>query len=219
MQNEDTARLLDDLEDRVLALGDRVESMLIRSAGLLQRPDSKGIMRLKEEEQHVRQMRRAIEKRGLALIGAHEPGNGGERSPVVLMEIASDLEMISDHAGQIGRVDYVVLDRGFGNSLQRIDHLVDVVRRLLHQAVWAAAQRDQVAAQAVLARAAETSPLYETLQQELRALMRRRHRFASQAVHLAHAVNQLGLATEKVVSICERVRFESRGGTDATSNV
>ncbi len=135
------------------------------------------------------------------------------------MEIASDLELIAEHARQIGRVDYVVLDRCFANSLQSIHHLVQVVRRMLHQAVWAAAQRDQVAAQAVLTRAAETASLYETVQQELRLLMRRRHRFVSQAIHLAHSVNQLGLATEKVVSICEWVLFEIRGGTHGTSDV
>jgi len=219
MQNEDTARLLDDLEDKVLALGDQVESMLIRSADLLQRPSPEGLKRLGEEGRHARQMRLAIEMRGLALTAAQESGDGYGRSPVVLMEIASDLELIGEYARQIGRGDYELLAGCFGSSLQSIHHLVDIVRRMLHQAVWAAAQRDQVAAQAVLARAAETASLYETVQQELRVLMRRRHRIVSQAIHLAHSVNQLGLATEKVVSICEWVLFEVRGGTDATSNV
>jgi hypothetical protein len=49
--------------------------------------------------------------------------------------------------------------------------------------------------------------------------MRRRPRFACQAIHLAHSVNQLGLATEKVISICDWVLYEIRGGIDGASNV
>ena len=219
MQNEDIVQLLNDLQGKVLALGDQVEKMLIRSANLLQRPDPEGLEWLGEEGRHLRQMRLAIEMRCLALVASQKPDDGSERSPVVLIEIASDLELIGEHARQIGRADYELLEDCFAGSLQSIHHLVEVVRSMLHQAMWAAAQRDEAAAQAVIARAAETASLYETIQQELRALMRHRPRFANQAIHLAHSVNQLGLATEKIISICEWVMFEIRGGTYGTANV
>jgi phosphate transport system protein len=219
MQGDEIARLLDDIEDKVLTLGDQVEGMLIRSAELLERPELEGQEWLGEEGRRLRDLRLAIEMRGLALTAARQPGNSEGRSPVVLMEIASDLELIGEHARQIGRADYAVLDRHFGKSLQSIHHLAEVVRHMLHQAVWAAAHRDAVAAQAVLARATETAPLYEAVQQELRLLMHHQPRFTDQAVHLAHSVNQLGLATEKVLSICEWAVYEVQGGTHSASNV
>ena len=62
-KNDDVAELLEDLHDKVLALGDQVESMLIRSAGLLQRPDPEGMERLGDERRRVRHLRLAIEMR------------------------------------------------------------------------------------------------------------------------------------------------------------
>jgi len=219
VQNEDVAQLLDDLQDKVLALGDQVESILIRSADLLQRPDPEGLERLEEEGRRARQMRLAIEMRCLALIAAQKCRDGSERSPAVMIEIAYDLELISEHARQIGRADYVVLDRCFGDSLKSIHHLVEVVRSMLRQATWATALRDEAVAQAVLARAAATEPLYERVQQELRALVKHRLRFVNQTIHLAHSVNQLGQVTEKIVSICSWIVFEIQGGTHVASNV
>jgi len=219
MQDDEIARVFDDLQDKVLALGDRVGGMLIRSAGLLQHPGLEGQEWLGEEVRNARQLRLAIEMRCLALVAAKGPDAGSRRNPTILIEIASDLELIGEHAWQIGRADYAALDGCYGDSLISIHHLVGVVGSMLRQAVWAAAQRDEAAAQGVLARAAETASLYETAHEELRGLMQRQPRSVSQAVHLAHSVNQLGLAAEKVVSICEWVLFEIRGGTDATPNV
>lgn len=62
MQAEDSAAQLDALQGQVLALGDRVEGMLIQAADLLQRCDLEGLEQLGEEERRVNQLGLATEK-------------------------------------------------------------------------------------------------------------------------------------------------------------
>ncbi len=64
------ARAFEDLQDKVPALGNLVEGMLIRPAELLQRPDAEGLEWLGQEGRHARLLRLGIEMRCLALTAA-----------------------------------------------------------------------------------------------------------------------------------------------------
>jgi phosphate transport system protein len=219
MQTEDVGHQLDELQGKVLALGDQVEGMLIQAADVLQRCDLAGLEQLGEEERQVHELRLAVEMGCLSLIATHQPRDGSLRTAVAMIEIASDLEQTGEHARQIARANYLALERRLGSSLHSIRHLATVVQTMLHQAMWAASQRDEAAARAVFARAIEAEPLYETVRHELLLFMQHRPRFANQAIHLARAVNQLKQAVEKVTSICEWIVFAIRGEEHVTSNV
>ena len=219
MQTEEANQQLDSLQRQVLALGDRVEGMLIQAADLLQRCDLEGFEQLGSDERQVHELRLAVEMGCLGLIAAQRPRNGNLRSAVALVEIASDLEQMAEHARQIARANYLSLERCFGSSLQSIRHLSAEVQTMLHQAMLAVERREEVAAQAVFGRVMQTEVLFEAVHQELLVLMQHRPRFANQAIHLARSVNQLKQAADKVTSICEWILYAIRGEDHATSNV
>jgi len=219
MQTEVANPQLDTLQRQVLALGDRVEGMLIQAADLLQRCDLEGFEQLGSDERQVHELRLAVEMGCLGLIAAQRPRNGNLRSAVALVEIASDLEQMAEHARQIARANYLSLERCFGSSLQSIRHLSAEVQTMLHQAMLAVEQREEAAAQAVFGRVMQTEALFEAVHQELLVLMQHRPRFANQAIHLARSVNQLKQAADRVTSICEWTLYAIRGEDHATSNV
>ena len=219
MQAADVAQQLGDLQSQVLALGDRVEGMLVQAADLLQRCDLAGLEQLGSDERQVHELRLAVEMGCLGLIAAQRPRNGNLRSAVALVEIASDLEQMAEHARQIARANYLSLERCFGSSLQSIRHLSAEVQTMLHQAMQAVEHSDEAAAQAVFAQFMQTEALYEAVHQELLLLMKHRPRFANQAIHLARSVNQLKQAADRVASICEWTLYAIRGEDHATSNV
>jgi phosphate transport system protein len=165
MPPDDVAQRLDDLQGQVLALGDRVEGMLLQAADLLQRCDLEGLEQLGNEERQVHDLRLAIEMGCLGLIAAQRPRDGDLRSAVAMIEMASDLEQMGEHARQIARANYLSLERSFGGSLQSIRHLSTEVQTMLHQAMQAAAERDEAAAQAVFVHAMKTESLYEAVHQ------------------------------------------------------
>jgi phosphate transport system protein len=219
VQAENPAAQLDALQGQVLALGDRVEGMLIQAADLLQRCDLEGLEQLGNDERQVHELRLAVEMGCLGLIAAQRPCDGHLRRAVALVEIASDLEQMAEHARQIARANYLSLERCFGSSLQSIRHLSAEVQTLLHQAMQAASRRDETAVQAIFAHSMEIESLFDAVHQELLVLMQHRPRFANQVIHLARSVNQLRQAAEKVTSICEWIIYAIRGEDHVTSSV
>jgi phosphate transport system protein len=219
MQAESSAPQLDALQGQVLALGDRVEGMLIQAADLLQRCDLEGLERLGNDERQVHELRLAVEMGCLGLIAAQRPRDGHLRRAVALVEIASDLEQMAEHARQIARANYLSLERCFGSSLHSIRHLSVQVQTMLHQALQAVEQHDETAAQAVFDRVIQTEVLFEAVHQELLALIQHRPHHGSQAIHLARSVSQLKQAVDKVTSICEWTLYAIRGEDHATSSV
>ena len=135
MQGEEFARHLAALQDNVLLLGESVENMLIRAADLLQRCDLDGLEQLGKEERQVHELRLAIEMGCLGLIATNRPRDGHLRDAVAMIEIASDLEQMAQHARHIARANYLSLERCFGSSLHSIRHLSTQVQALLHQAM------------------------------------------------------------------------------------
>lgn len=219
MQGDDFGQRLGKLQDQVIALGDRVEGMLIQAADLLQRCDLDGLEQLGKEERQVHELRLAIEMGCLGLIATNRPRDGHLRDAVAMIEIASELEQMAQHARHIARANYLSLERCFASSLHSIRHLSTQVQALLHQAMQAAFQRDEAAAQVVFAQALKAEPLYEAVHQELLLLMQVRPRFANQAVHLARSANQLKQAADKVTSICEWTIFAIRGEDHGTQDI
>jgi phosphate transport system protein len=219
MQTEDIAARLQALQVQVVAMGDQVELMVIQAADLLQRCDLAGLERLGAEERKMHELRLSIELGCLSLLVAQRSRDGNLRSAVAIMEIASELEQVGQHARLIARANYLALERCFGESLLSIRHLADHVQTMLHESVAALSRWDEAAVMDILEQAMEAEPMFDTVHHELLVLMQRRPRFANQAIHLARSVNQLKQAAGKIASICEWIVFAIRGDIHATSNV
>lgn len=206
---------LQQLDGKVLALGNLVQGMLIEAADLLHHGDLDALEQLNEKGRQVHQKRLAIEMGCLSLIGGRRPLDGELRPLVAMVEIAAELERLADHGQRVARANYLTVDHQLRKPLASLHRLAAEVESLLEGALVAFAQRDVAAARTVAARTGEVEGLYQQIRQELLVVMKGKPRIANQAIFLARSAYNLRRAAERVVGICEWVVFIVEGSFGA----
>jgi phosphate transport system protein len=206
---------LQQLEDKVLALGNLVEDILIEAADLLHDSDLDALERLGDDERQVRKKRLAIEMDCLSLIASRRPLDGELRPLVAMVEIATELERMADHARLVARTNYLTADEQLRNPLASLHRLAAEVQSLLDGALTAFAQRDVGAARTVAAGTREVASLHQQIRHELLVVMKSKPRIASQAIFLSRSAYNLRRAADRVAGICEWVVFIIEGSLGA----
>jgi phosphate transport system protein len=206
---------LKQLEEEVLALGNLVESMLIEAVDLLHNSDLDALEQLGDEERQVHKKRLAIEMGCLSLIGSRRPLDGELRSLVAMVEIASELERMADHAQRVARANYLTADVQMRRSLTSLHRLAASVQELLDGALMAFSRRDVTAARTVAVGTKDVENLYQQVRHELMAVMKSNPHIANQAIFLSRSAYNLRRAAERVAGICEWVVFTVEGSLGA----
>jgi phosphate transport system protein len=195
------------MQDEVMALGGLVEAMLLEAVDLLQRCDLDSLERLADDERQIREQRLAIEMGCLQLVANQRPRDVELRSAVAMIEIASELERVGEHAKKVARANCLTVDHHLRRPLAGIHRLASEVQALLSQVLEAFAQQDLALAQAAFAAAHKTDLQYEKTYQELLTVMKERPRVVSQAIYLSRAAYNMKRAADKITGICEWVVF------------
>ena len=76
--------------------------MLLEAVDLLHDCDLEALERLNHEERQIHKNRLAIEMGCLSLMDSRRPQDAELRHPVAMVEIASELERMADHAQEGG---------------------------------------------------------------------------------------------------------------------
>lgn len=211
MPGTTVAEKLEQLEEEVLALGNLVEGVLIEAVDLLHNSDLDALEQLGEESRQVHKKRLAIEMGCLSLIAGRRPLDGELRSLVAMVEIASELERMADHAQRVARANYLTADVQMRSSLTSLQRLAAKVQELLDDALTAFSNRNVSAARAVAAGTGDAEALYQRVRHELMAVMKSNPRIANQAIFLSRSAYNLRRAAERVAGICEWVVFTVEG--------
>jgi phosphate transport system protein len=202
---------LERLQDEVMTLGGLVEAMLLESVDLLKRCDLDALERLGEDERQIREKRLAVEMGCLQLITHQRPRDGDLRTAVAMIEIASELERVGEHAKKVARANCLTLDHHLRRPLLSIHRLATGVQAMLSRVLIAFAQRDAAAARTTFGDAEQVDALYRQVYQELLVVMNSRPRVTNQAIYLSRAAYNLKRAAERVAGICEWVVFSVTG--------
>ena len=207
---------LQQLEDKVLALGNLVEGILLQAADLLHDSDLDALERLADDGRQVHKKRLAIEMGCLSLIASRRPLDGELRPLVAMVEIANELERLAEHAQRVARANYLTADHQLRKPLASLHRLAAEVQSLLDGALTAFAQRDVGAARTVAAGTIEVESLYQQVRHELLEVMKSKPRIANQAIFLSRSAYNLRRAAERVAGISGWVVFIVEGslGTD-----
>lgn len=207
---------LQQLEDKVLALGNLVEGLLIEAVDLLQDNDLDALDRLNDEGRQVHRRRLAIEMGCLSLIAGRRPLDGELRPLVAMVEIAAELERVADHGQRVARANYLTADHQLHKPLASLHRLGAEVESLLDGALAAFAQRDVDAARTVAAGTRQVESLYQQIRSELLVVMKRKPGIVNQAIFLARSAYNLRRAAERVAGISEWVVFIVEGSLAAS---
>jgi phosphate transport system protein len=215
MPGQIVVQTLSQLEEEVSTLGRLVEDLLLEATDMLKHSDLEVLERLKDEERQIHRKRLAIEMGCLSLIANGNPLDSRLQPLVAMVEIAAELERLTEHARCVARTNYLTGAPLLHTSLVRLHHLSAEVQSLLGGALTAFARRDAGAARAVAASTRDVESSYQQLRCELLAMRQSKPPIANQAVFLSRSAYKLRRAAERVVGICEWAVFAVEGSLGA----
>jgi phosphate transport system protein len=207
---------LEQLQSELMVMGGLVEAMLIESVDLLRRCDLDGLEQLGEAERQIREKRLAIEMGCLNLIASRRPKAEYLRKAVSMVEIASDLERIGEHAKKVARANSLTLEHHYRKAFMGIQRMAVAVQSMLSQALMGLDNGDSQAVERVFQDLPQTEDLYQRTYQDLLYAMDIRPRSANQAIFLSRAAYDLRRVSERVAAICEWVMFTLAGTMEET---
>ncbi|MGC9335840.1 MAG: phosphate signaling complex PhoU family protein [Anaerolineae bacterium] len=219
MAEQIPVQTMQQLEDKVLALGGLAEQILIDSADLLRQVNLDALERLGDDERQIHKGRLAIEMECMRLIANDRPRDRDLRRLVAMVEIAAELEHIGEHARRLARVNYLVADHQLRQPLASIQRLAQKVQCSLHAVLEAFARGQLVLTEDVLGGTSEANAMYRQIHQELLMAMKGNPRLANQAIYLSRTAYNLRRVAEHVTGVGEWVGFSFSGtmGESTTS--
>ena len=198
---------LQSLEDELMALGGLVETMLLESVDLLSRCDLDGLESLGEAERQLNKRRLAIEMGSLQFIANNRPQGVALRRAVAVVEIASELERVGEHAKKVARANCLTVEHHLRKPVANIHRVGADVQAMLSRTLDAYARRDVTAVRLVMADAQAIDARYRQVYQQLLEVMNSRPRVVNQAVYISRAAYNLRRAAERVAGICDWLHF------------
>jgi phosphate transport system protein len=204
-------RDLQHLQDELLALGSRVEQVITESVQLLRRRDFYGSRQLIAADHDINAERYAIENACLTLIATQQPMAGDLRRIAAILEIATELERISDYAKGIAKINLMIGDQPLLKPLVDIPRMAEKGRDMLHRALAAFALQDVDAARAIPQEDDEVDALYYQIYRELADMIIDDPATIDRANYLLWVAHNLERTADRVTNICERVIFTATG--------
>lgn len=204
-------RDLQHLQDELLALGSRVEQAITESVQLLRRRDFYGSRQMIAADHDINAERYAIESACLTLIATQQPMAGDLRRIAAVLEIATELERISDYAKGIAKINLMIGDQPLLKPLVDIPRMAEKGRDMLHRALAAFALQDVDAARAIPQEDDEVDALYYQIYRELADMIIDDPATIDRANYLLWVAHNLERTADRVTNICERVVFTATG--------
>ena len=133
---------LESLQDRILAMGNRVECTLLEAVSALKKRDLSASRRLIEQDALINEERYHIESDTLTLIATQAPMAGDLRTLAAVLEIAGELERIGDYAKGIANISLMIGNEPFIKPLVDIPVMAKKAADMLHRALAAFVNRD-----------------------------------------------------------------------------
>lgn len=211
MLRETFERDLQELEDELLTLGDKVGQAILDSVESLKQRDRDEARRLIEQDREMNEKRYALEAKALTLIATQQPMAGDLRTIAAVLSLASELERIGDYAKGIARINLMMGDEPLLKPLIDVPRMAQKTREMLDEALKAFAERDVDLARSIPPKDDEVDGLYNQVYRELLTYIISNPRTIDQATNLLWVSHNLERAADRVVNICERVIFTVTG--------
>jgi phosphate transport system protein len=211
MPRETFERDLQELQDKMLALGNMVETAIVESVNCLKQRDRDCSQQLIAQDRVVNEKRFEIESETLILIATQQPMATDLRILAAVLEIAGELERIGDYAKGIAKINLMIGEEPLIKPLIDLPRMAEKASDMLHRALEAFAERDVALARSIPAEDDEVDALYNQVYRELLTFMITNPSTIDQATSLLWAAHNLERAADRVTNICERVIFTVTG--------
>ena len=202
---------LQEIQDDVLAVGSMVGKALSRSMEALKNRDLELAQQVIDDDKKINARRFEIEEKCVQLIATQAPMASDLRVIIGVLNIATELERIGDHAEGNARIAIMIGDepplKPYVDLPRMTDRCVDMLNRSLAAMIY----RDADAAKKIILEDDFVDNLYDQVFRELLTFMIEDPRVISRATRLIWAAHNLERSADRITNICERVIFMVTG--------
>ncbi|HDN80269.1 MAG TPA: phosphate signaling complex protein PhoU [Chloroflexi bacterium] len=195
------------LQRELLEMGKMVDKAISRSIEALKARDFEASKQIIADDFIINEKRFALEEKCLQLIATQQPMARDLRTIAAVMEIATELERMADHAKGIAKINIMIGDEPLLKPLIDVPRMADKAREMLQRALDAFVNRDLKEARSIPEEDDEVDGLYNQVYRELLLIMMQDPRTITQATYLLWVAHNLERIADRVSNICERVIF------------
>ncbi len=202
---------LDELQQRLLAMGGLVEFAIHRSIRALIDRDSALSNQVWENERRINEMEMEIDEQATRILALHQPVARDLRFITAAIKINSDLERMGDLAVNIVLRAVSLARQPQVKALIDVPHMSRLVESMVHKSLDAFVKRDPEMAEAVLAADDEVDDLKTSIYTELMVFMERDLTAVRPAVDLMFIAHNLERIADHATNVAEDVLFLVNG--------
>lgn len=204
-------RELQDLQDRLLALGSEVGENIVKAVDVLERRDSIGAQRLIAADEDVNRKRIEIMTDALVLIATQQPMAGDMRFIASIIEITGELERINDYSKGIAKNSLLIGSMPLPDVIGHMPEMASKTRVMLRRALEASSRRDAELARAIPEADDEIDALFNKTYRGLLTYVADNPGSYGLINYLEWALHNLERAADRVTNICEWVVYNVTG--------
>ena len=199
------------LQDEMLSLGSFVSRSILESVEILRNQDLTNARILIAADEDVNRRRYAIEDAGLKLIATQNPLAGDLRTIAAILEIATELERISDYAKGIAKIAITIGTEPLVYPMPELPRMAVKAQGMLRRALFAFTERDVALAHAIALQDDEVDSLYQTIYMQIMQTIINDPFTVENANYLLWVAHNLERTGDRSLNICERVIFTVTG--------
>ncbi len=207
MARETFEEQLKRLQDELLAMGEMVDQLIVRSLEALVQRNAELANAVIADDERINHAQRDIEEKCLILIATQQPLASDLRAIFSIASIANDLERMSDYAKGIAKIFLRMADQPLLKPLIDIPRMVEKDRYLLREQLRAFVGRDATRAKQLAAEDEELNRLYDQIYRELLTFMMEDPRTIGRATYLLWIAHNLERVGDRTTNIAERTVF------------
>jgi len=204
-------RELQDLQNRLLALGSEVGDNVVGAVNVLKHRDPIGAQHLITADEEVNRKRIKIMSDALVLIATQQPMAGDMRLIASIIEITGELERINDYAKGIAKNSLEIGSASMPDVLGDMPEMAAKTRTMLRRALEASSQRDVDLARTIPEDDDEIGALFNKTYRGMLAYVAKNPVEYQTINYLEWALHNLERAADRVTNICEWVVYMVTG--------
>jgi phosphate transport system protein len=203
---------LENIRNKVLTMGGLVETQVNLGIKSLLESDSEIARKVVEDDFKINRMEVEIDEKCVQILARRQPAAGDLRLIVAIIKTITDLERIGDQAEKLGKNQLELVDGGSSlSNFVNLEHLGELVSRLLNRALDAFARMDDEEALKTIAMDEKINDEFEAMMRQLITHMMEDPRTIRNALRVSWCARALERIGDHAKNICEYVVFLVQG--------
>ena len=200
-------RELEGLHLDLIRLGGMIEEAIDNAITALVRRDKKLAQNVVDNDRRIDDLDHAIEAKCLSILLRQQPVAQDLRAVSTALKMVTDMERIGDHAADIADISLRFDGSPFIKKLEHIPLMARIASSMVKEGITAFVKSDVESSRETIRRDDEVDSLFETIKQEIIAILTQKPAVADQAVDLLMIAKYIERIGDHAVNICGWVIF------------